>query len=84
MSKSYRIGFDHGSLGNGTKGYKPGNRKIGGESRTQYDAGFQNGMSARHEATRKQREQLAWLNKPKATRGLPTQQWAERENEQDN
>lgn len=69
MTKSYKIGFEHGKSGNGTNGYKPGNRKAGGESFAQYSAGFQTGMSAHHEATRTQREQLAWLNKPKATRG---------------
>lgn len=69
MSKSYQIGFQHGISGNGTNGYKPDNRKAGGESFTQYNAGFQDGMSAHHEATRRVREQLAWLNKPKATRG---------------
>ena len=69
MSKSYEIGFNHGNSGNGTNGYKPGNRKVDGERFTQYSAGFQAGMSAHHEATRKQREQLAWLNKPRATRG---------------
>lgn len=69
MSKSYQIGFDHGNTGATTSGYKPGNRSVGGESRNQYDAGFQAGMAAYHDATRKQREQRAWLNKPKATRG---------------
>lgn len=67
MSKSYEIGFQHGNSGNGTNGYKPGNRK--GEGLGQYNNGFQSGMSAHHDATRKQREQLAWLNKPTATRG---------------
>ena len=65
--KAYGIGFRAGHIG--TNAYSPGNRKTGGESLTQYDAGLQAGMSAHHEATRKQREHLAWLNKPKVTRG---------------
>lgn len=69
MNKSYETGFEHGNSGNGTNGYKPGNRKGGGGSFIQYNAGFQAGWLAHHEATRKQREQQAWLNKPKATRG---------------
>lgn len=69
MSKSYEIGFNDGNSYATTNGYKPGKRLVGGESRNHYDAGFQAGMAAHHEATRKQREQLAWLNKPKATRG---------------
>lgn len=69
MSKSYEIGFKHGASGNGTNGYKPGNRKPSGERYTQYNAGFSAGAAVYHAATRQRREQLAWLNKPKATRG---------------
>lgn len=46
MNKSYEIGFEHGNSGNGTNGYRPGNRKVGGESFTQYNAGFDAGRSA--------------------------------------
>ena len=68
MAKSYEIGFEHGKSGS-TNHYKPGNRKPGGKSLAQYDAGFQAGLAEHREATRKQREGLAWLNEPRKTRG---------------
>jgi hypothetical protein len=67
--KSYEIGFSHGNSGKRTSAYKPGQRKVGGQSRAQYDAGFDAGTAAHHEATRLERQQLAWLNLPRATRG---------------
>ncbi|MBO1249427.1 hypothetical protein J1777_06190 [Comamonas denitrificans] len=69
MSKSYEIGFNHGNNYGSTNNYKPANRKAGGQSRRDYDEGFSAGMATHHESTRLEREQLAWLNKPKATRG---------------
>ena len=69
--KSYEIGFTNGNNFGGTNNYKPANRKVGGKSRADYDAGFQAGMSAHHDATRLQRQQLASLNRPKLTRGTP-------------
>lgn len=62
-------GYNHASGHEGTTGYAPGNRVAGGTARTEYDKGFMRGMSDRHEATAKDRAQLAWLNQPKATRG---------------
>lgn len=64
MATSQEIGFTHGNQAGGTHNYKPGHL-----NREQYDAGFQSGLAAYHEATRLQREQAAWLNQPKATRG---------------
>lgn len=69
MSKSYATGFKHGSSGSGTNAYKPGKRKPGGKSLAEYNAGFADGWMENHEATRKLRQELAWLNLPKATRG---------------
>jgi len=66
---AYEIGYNHGTSGAGTNGYKPGNRKCGGESKNNYDNGFRDGMADYHDATRLDRKQDAWLNLPKATRG---------------
>lgn len=70
MSKSFEIGFKSAFNAFGsTKAYKPGNRKVGGQSLIDYDAGFEAAMLASHEKSRAMREWLAWLNEPKATRG---------------
>jgi hypothetical protein len=74
MTKSFDIGFsDAFDAAGSTNGYKPGNRKVGGRSLAEYDAGFQAGMMLHHEKCRPMSEYLAWLNQPKATRGPRTQ-----------
>lgn len=66
MRTTYEIGFDHGAAGNGTNGYKPGNRR--GETLERYEAGFQHGMREHHDATLPERQALAQLNLPRAQR----------------
>lgn len=62
MNKSFQIGFAHGNSANGTRGYAPANRLA--DSKTQYDAGFQAGMAAHHEATASLRVELSKAQPP--------------------
>ena len=48
MSKSYEIGFMHGSSGRGMAAYNPGDLKEGSEALRRYNLGFLDGMSPYH------------------------------------
>ena len=64
---AFEAGFTHGNSPAGTNGYRPGNRTAAG-TLDAYNAGFQSGMAAHHEATRSQRSELAALNAPRVER----------------